>query len=306
MLSAEDPLISEYLPVVSGHIVNKYSWMAERGNCLMSLDDLKQVAAIALVKLVSRWDDVLAEQDKTREGNGGLFWWYLKTDVKRAVSKYYRDIAQHGEYDAPILDELGAETLEMQRTSVRAPSEAAGARLTREDIVDFYSLMPLRDKTIIALRYFDELPYPQLADILDAQTKTTRNLTMNAVNRLRAFARNQYIDAPGKVPVRIEQPWSPPPALLTYLRERHRMNLAEYLGIVTIALRVDVSYLVEILRTDRTNVPGAMASTMTSFQCAAADELLRQGETMREVARRLDVSYGVIVSHAKRRQSLAA
>ena len=40
----KDQLISHYLPVVRGHIVKNYEWMARRGNCLISVDDLIQVA----------------------------------------------------------------------------------------------------------------------------------------------------------------------------------------------------------------------------------------------------------------------
>ena len=303
MLTNDDPLISEYLPVVQGHIVKQYSWMAERGNCLMTIDDLKQVASIALVKLVTRWDDILAEQDKMREGNGGLFWWYLKEDIKRTVIKYYRDLGRKGEYDEPTVDELGDETWAVQRTSLRAPTDSPTARITRDDIVDFFSTLSPRHKTLIALRYFDELPMQQVADVMDGLEKTTRNNVATAVANLRAFALNQFIDQPKNMPRQVHMPWAPPESLAMYLRERHRKDLAEYLGIVTLAFRADVSYLVDILGQDRVVATGAMPVTMSPFQQAAADELLGQGESMREVSRRLDVSYGVIVNHAKRRHS---
>ncbi|MCM3779858.1 sigma factor-like helix-turn-helix DNA-binding protein [Microbacterium hydrocarbonoxydans] len=305
MLTRDDPLISEYLPVVRGHIVKNYAWMADRGNCLMSIDDLKQVAAIALVKLVGRWDDVLAEQGKSREGNGGLFWWYLKEDVKRTVSKYYRDIAHKGEYDEPTTDELGEETWEVQRTSLRTPTDAPGSRITREDIVDFFTTLSPRHKTLIALRYFDELPFVDVADVMSAVPGTVRNITQTGLKNLRAFARNQFLDDPAPMPRQVHMPWEPPESLVTYLRERHQKDLPEYLGIVTLAFRADVSYLVDMLHEGRHEVPGSKQLTMSPFQQAAADELLSQGESMREVSRRLDVSYGIIVHHAKRRRSAA-
>jgi RNA polymerase sigma factor (sigma-70 family) len=301
-----DPLISEYLPVIRGHITKKYSWVDGTGNCMLTVDDLIQVASIALVRLVDRWDGFLARDGKEREGNGGLFWNFLENEVKNDIAKYYRDVVK---LDRPTSDSLDAvpqdadESLATIRTALNARRDGESWGMVNDDLVDHFSVMPQRDKILIALRYFDELPFARIADVLGANEKTTRNLTLNAVNRWRAFSRNQYVEYPTDLPRRLPQPWEPTETLTTYLQSRHRKDISEYLGYVTICFRNDVSYLVDILGSERTVAPGAKAVGLSPAQQHQVDELMAQSVNMVEISRRLGVSYGLVIGHARRRRA---
>jgi DNA-binding CsgD family transcriptional regulator len=161
-----------------------------------------------------------------------------------------------------------------------------------------------RDRILIALRYFDELPFEQIADIMGVSGGATRTNTANAAARLRTHARNQFVDEPTEWNhTRGVRPWEPPQSVHDYIEMRHAKSLNEYLGIVTIAFREDISYLVDIIGTERTEVPGGHRVTLSPHQQQQADEMLSSGKTMRDVSRELGVSYGVVVYHARRRRS---
>lgn len=293
-----DPLISEYLPVVNGHIVRHYAWMRDRGNCLITIEDLQQIAAITLINLTAKWDDILAREGKTRDGNGGLFWTFLAHQVKQDVLKYYERVGTR-ETDR-LADSIDAD--DEFRTSIRIPDGSATGKILTADIAAFYDTLPRKDKVLIALRHFDELPYPQIASILGANKMTTFNLTARVEARWRDFARNQFTDHQVDVARRVEVAWEPPESLIEYVHTRHRKDLSEYLGYVTLCLRNDVTYLTGILG-GRSIAPGAMPSGLSPSQQVEVDKLIGEGVNKMEISRRLGVTYGVVIGHAKRRQA---
>ncbi len=290
-----DDLISEYLPVISGHISNKYRWVDQRGNCMLSVDDLIQIASIALVKLAAKWDDILAERGEERAGNGGLFWRFLELEIKRDVHKYFQRTAHYEEPDPASFDTDDGLDIRTSLARHRDPS------LTVADVADYYATLPLRDKILIALRYYDELPWQSVADILSAKFGNTAVLARIAVDRWRRYARNQFLEQPEPMSRQLKRSWEPPQSLHDYLRDRHRKDIHEYLGVVTIAFRTDPGYLFLILGKQQWFAPGAMdTGTLTPHHKHQIDVMLGAGMTMADAARRLNVPYTAVKWYVRR------
>lgn len=296
-----DPLITEYLPMVKAMVARRYASMGRRGNCLLTVDDLVQIASIELMHLTSEWDQILAGMGKTRDGNGGMFWRFLEKRVRDAVIKYYDKVAHAKRAASSSIDDIEANPDHYSIEARTALARLQQPSIVHHDIAGFFDTLPRKDKVYIALRYFDELSYAQIADLLGAHKNTTINLTRRIVDRWRDFARNQFTDHSVVVGRRVEWEWEPTETLLTYIQNRHRVDLPEYLGWVSLCLRADVSYLADILSTQRTEAVSAREPALSPFQQAEVDRLIGEGVNKMEISRRLGVTYGVVIGHAKRR-----
>ncbi|WP_433721132.1 hypothetical protein [Microbacterium laevaniformans] len=296
-----DPLIAEYLPVVHGHIAKNYAWMARRGNCLITVEDLQQIAAIALLKLCAKWDAILASEGKSRDGNSGLFWTILKVRVRDDVLKYYARIGLREVDD--LSDSIDDD--DDFRTSIRAPYTPAPGAILLADVADFFDTLPRKDKVYIALRHYDELPYPQMASILGALPATTRTLTSRIEGRWRDFARNQFTDHSVQVPRRVEVGWEPSDSLLNYVSSRHRNDLPTYLGRVSTAFHADPVYLSHILSEAPTIAPGTgnRWEPLSPFIQSQIDKMIGDGVNHMEISRTLGISYARVRGHASRRRA---
>lgn len=296
---------SVYLPIVQGHIIKHYGRLAERGNCLITKDDLVQIAAIELLTLIDKWDDIVAERDDVEPGASSdrLFWAYLQNNVKSAALNYSERVAKTKQEARRSLDAPGLEdhdNSDAVRTSIQRYRDPS---LVQQEIADFYDLMPTRDKTLVALRYFDELSFNQIAHLMDAQPVTARNLTYTAVERWKTHARNQWLDQIEKVPARIVSGWEAPEPLVGYMDARYRTDLHTYLGYVGICLRADVSYLCDILGKGRFQPTGASQSLrkLTVDDQMAIDLRLASGESQASIAKAFGVGQSTISDHNRRR-----
>ena len=312
----KDQLISHYLPVVRGHIVKNYEWMARRGNCLISVDDLIQVASIALLKLVGRWDEIVAGLDRpptSRDHAGRLFWSYLKDDVKWTVMSYYK---RDGEGDVDINDRASSLDREHDddggtidpdidvHTSLRLQDSSMSWQVVHDQIIEYYQIMPQRDKVHIALRYFDELPIRRVADILEAKEGATAQFTMRAVTRWRTQAQNLFLEFPNEIePRRHHVSWDPPGTLLGFTEARHRKDLPEYLWYATECFRADVSYLVDILGFGMVRAPGVRRTELSPYFQAQADIMIRDGVSLQEIANRLGVTKDRVWKYSRQRRA---
>lgn len=298
-----DPLISRYLPVVNGHIMKNYRWIEERGNCLCTVEDLQQIAAIALIRLAGKWDEILAEKGKARDGDNALFWAYLKNYVKSDVNAFFRDHGKKGADDDTIFKGEDDETEdEMVRTSIRAKEDTPIGNIIWEDLVDFFELMPQKDKILIVLRYFDELTFDQMGDVLSANPGTTKALTSLVEQRWRLRARNMFTDYPAEETPRKPRPWDKPDSLEVYLQSRHRRDLSEHLWFATQCFRDDVSYLTDILGSTPFYPAGATEGrrVLNPTQEAMIDAMIREGESGAEIARRLEIPLHQVYQHSRR------
>lgn len=306
-----DPLITRYLPVVNGHIVKHYRWIEEKGNCLVSVEDLQQIAAMSLVKLAGKWDEILASLGKERDGDNALFWGYLRNTIKSDVRTFYRDHGRKGADDSSIFteatDEDGNEkedeTWAAIRTSVRAPEDSAFGKLVWNNLIDYFELMPTRDKVLFALRHFDELSIAQTADVLSANVSTTGSLLSTERARWRTFARNQVIDFPTPMTPRRARPWEAPESLHEYVQTRHRKDLPEYLWYVTEAFRRDVSYLTEILGTAAVFAPGVNAPVISPYMQTQIDRMYNDGAGPTEISRLTGLTISTVIGHIGRRRA---
>lgn len=307
-----EEMVNEFLPKLRGHVVAKYGWIERRGNCLITIDDLIQVASITLLKHIDKWPRIAASLGMDPEGNNGAFYATLKTDVKFAISKYRaRDAHEDDEHDMlghsfddlpPLAGEAGENTDEEFRTAIRAPSNMPHWPMTQASVVDYFVFLHKRDKVHIALRYFDELSHATTAELLGIGSAVSTS-RMSVVRRGWVdHARNQFTDHAVQMndgPANIR--WEPSEALIAYLRDRHRMDIDEYLGIVTIAFREDVTYLIDILGDGRTTANDARAyqRALSPYQEAQVDKWMNAGMTMKDIAHDLGVAYHHVTSYVR-------
>ncbi|GEB94383.1 hypothetical protein [Microbacterium lacticum] len=308
-------MVTEFLPQMRAHIIGKYGWLERRGNCMITVDDMIQVASIALLRHVDRWPRIAADRGWDPNNNDGAFYVMLKEDVKRSIMKYRRREAgdpEPGEqnpiavsFDDHPLFEHGGEgenTDAEYRTSLNAPSMLPHWKMLQSTVVDYYVFLQKRDKVQIALRYFDELSHASTAELIGISTAASKRRITTLRSGWVDHARNQFTDhyVPLADPAQNLR-WTPPPALEAYVRDRHRMNLDEYLGIVTIAFREDVSYLTDILSEGRHYGATAHAASraLSPFQEAQVDKWMSSGMSQKQIADDLGVAYHHVNQYVK-------
>jgi DNA-directed RNA polymerase specialized sigma24 family protein len=312
-----DTLISFYLPVVRGHIVNKYAWMETRGNCLITIEDLQQIAAIALVKLAAEWDETVAEhypnEPQRREGHDPRFWGLLAKAIKFRVINYYKNVGRADDnenswpsFDAPPPDGSTLNYAEAH-TSIRQPESSPLWGLVNDTLIEYFQILSTREKVLIALRYFDELPFEQIADILSSQRGTCGAKVKEIGARWRAYARNQFVDQPAELAPHNPYRWEVPPGLIEYVETRHRKDLSEWLWFVTECFRADVGYLTAVLGEGRYVVPGSLAKlhVISPYVGSQIDSMRADGLTQQAVANMLGITKSQVSHYLSRRHAIA-
>lgn len=274
------------------HVKKRYAWM-QQGHCLLDLDDLIQVASIALLKLGSRWESIAADRgispDPTE--NDGLVWAYLSHEIRNAIHKYADRTARID--DAKLTGSIDRELERFAedgwladdlRTQITVQPRDAFS-LLHGDLVDYISVMPQRDKVHLALRYFDGRTLDEAAKILEGKKATVWAYLQRVEDRLRAHAENQIRDIARDEPDRFANPWTPPDALHAYLRNTHDTDLLTWLGHFTICIRLDSRYI-----TDMISGEYFMPSTVrrgakwTDEQVDEIDRRRTSGETVKAIA----------------------
>ncbi|WP_341999395.1 helix-turn-helix domain-containing protein [Microbacterium sp. LWH7-1.2] len=310
-------LVTDWLPRIRPYVLSKFGWLERRGNCMVTADDLIQVASIALMRHAERWGDHLADSlgvdpDTAFDGgeNAGLFWTTLREDVERAIYRYRHRDARDDEF-MDSFDNVGedGESDAEKRTSLRTPGTGVTWGVVRENVMDYYLFLPQRDRVMIALRYFDDLKHATVAELLGVQTATVRQRDKVLRDEWTTVARNQYAEHPTPLPERRTNiQWEPSEALTAYIRDRWRKDIHEYLGIVTIAFREDIGYLSQILGSERTYAADAHASSriLSPYQDAQIDKWYAAGMSMREIARDLGVAYHLVTEYVKSGRTSAA
>jgi RNA polymerase sigma factor (sigma-70 family) len=311
-------LVTDWLPRIRPFVASKFGWLERRGNCMVTVDDLIQVASIALMRHAERWGDNLADSlgvdpETAFDGgpNAGLFWTTLREDVERAIYAYRHRDAKDDEF-MDSFDNRGEddESDAEKRTSLRTPGNGFTWGVIRENVVDYYMFLPQRDRVMIALRYFDDLTHTRVAELLGVNTSTVRQRDKVLRDEWVTVARNQYAEHPTPLADRRSNiKWEPSELLTTYIRDRWRKDVHEYLGIFTIALREDIGYLSEILSSERTYAGDAHAASriLSPYQDAQIDKWYAAGMSMRDIARDLGVAYHLVTTYvASGRSSVTA
>lgn len=296
-------LLPEYLRIIRGHVINRYSWVARRGHCLFSVDDLIQIASIVLVT-VARREEAEGRSIGPAEEDRKRFFGLAKAAVKNTVFSGLRDEHYDVETEASdSFDEPTAPGEPENRTTKEAQRSSFGPKappMLHSAVAQYFDTLPQRMKVLIALRYFDRLTMSQIETMTGVSSATAR--VREITDRWRAFARNQALPELEELPVLRPRPWQPPEALTEYLDARYQSDIAGYLGFFTIALRLDVGYLVDILGAEKFYVPQSHADrrALTHEQAAEADELLASGWAQWRVAEHLGVGRSTITRHARR------
>lgn len=301
-----DRLVRKFLPLLRGHVTNVYSWMDARGNCVLSVDDLIQVASITLMKLAGNWHSIVAEHPEFMLDENGthdaVFFGYLKKEVKfRLLNEHDRERRATFEgltseidgetYDRPELYDWTDGEMH-DRTGVRRRPDGPWWRAILNDIMAYWDTqMTQKEKLVIALRYYDELPRDRVAEL----TGTSSVLYPAIVKRWRAHTRNQLRNGDDYEIVEHvnARAWEPPELLTIYLRDRHQKDVHEYLGIVTLCFRADPDYLVRILDMVPFRIPGAN-DQLDAEQISTIDRMASEGHNYADIGRTVGVSRGAI------------
>jgi RNA polymerase sigma factor (sigma-70 family) len=302
-----DGLLASGMAILPGHVQRHYGYIARAGNCILQYEDLLQVAYIELVRLVRAWDEIKPEgvgDDIDDERTRMTFMGYLRDRVKWEILKYSRDTTDGlASYSYASFDEPGAFDSDQTEAEVRTSLNLHVApSITHADIADYFSTLPTRDKVILALRYFDELTYKEIAEIVGTTENSAAAFASKACDAVRAFARNQFVSDPTEIPHRRDA-WEAPDTVTTYVRARwQREDLAEYLGVVTLCFRADVSYLVDIIGRTHVHVPKSQTSGRIRWELQ--DEIERRydaGQTQAEIADAMGLAKSTVWNHVHRR-----
>ncbi len=304
-MTSPENMVDEFLPQLRAHVIRRYGWLERRGNCLITIDDLIQVASIALLRHIDRWPSIAADRGWDPSNNDGAFFVMLKEDVKRKIIRYRRDAGDPAEGEIepiatsfdnrPTVDGHELETTEAEyRTSLHAPNMHPHWKMVQADIVDYFVFLRKREKMNIALRYFDELSHATTAEMLGISVQSSRQTITKVKAEWINHARNQFRDEQVLTQERTHGiVWEPSEALVAYIRDRHRMDIDEFLGIVTIAFREDVGYLTEILSENYHYGATAHAASraLSPYQEAQVDKWVAAGMSQADIARDLGVAY---------------
>lgn len=279
-----------YTPLVR-HIKKRYSWM-QKDHCLMNVDDLIQISCIALLKLGSEWPDIATKYNLKSldpRDNDGLVWVILQERIKHAIYKYGRDVVRITRVvlDASIdrelqrLDEQGFMSDDV-RTALRVPDSTP--HLEWHALVDQFAVLPPRDKIHIALRFYDGLSLDRVGEVMGTSKASAHAYVERVRKRFRIIARNQYQTRLEDLPARNALRWEPPQTLVDYIADEYDLEIAEWLGLFTISLRADVSYLCDILSTGYFMPPTvSRGRTLTAAQMYEIDRRLAAGETQKAI-----------------------
>lgn len=313
-----DALYQHYDKFVTGFAVKKYHWLQGR-SCLLAVDDIVQLARIALLEVSQEWPQLRLTRDRGQYEDRE-FWRYLETAIRGGVLGEARRLQRHhhDEWDRSIdaiqeaFDTPGQHISSSdataliegdERTSLRVGRSSATWMMTHEAAVDYFAILPRRHKIIIALRYFDDMTLPAVKRLLGRYAGDPSTLSARAIESWRAYVRTLFLDdADNVAPLKARNRGGDEPYALTrFVRERYGSDVDGWLGFVTRCFREDVSYMVDILGHDVYVPPGAYGATLSPFQQTQVDVWRAAGVSIAEIGRRLNVTWDVVKNYTARR-----
>jgi RNA polymerase sigma factor (sigma-70 family) len=130
------------------------------------------IAADALARVWLKW----------RARKVDEFWPYLRVAVINGV----RSAARHNRV---------AERHEQTRTATPVPSAADAVIVERDAVARALAQLPLRQRTALVLRYFEDLTHEECAEVMRCTVGTAKSTTARALVALRAVLEGQGNDA---------------------------------------------------------------------------------------------------------------
>ncbi|MFT4051096.1 MAG: sigma-70 family RNA polymerase sigma factor [Microbacterium sp.] len=301
--------LAEYsLRIIPGFVRNNYMWIARQGDPNLSCDDLAQVALIAAIELLEKWDTVRpadAGGDADDEATCRAFFGYLKPRIQAAIydvsaaTTHDRRAYTYSSFDEPGMLEEGGENRLVQRTSIAVHQSPS---VLHSDIVDYFSTLPARDKAVLALRFFDGLSFTQIAILTGYTEGSVATFERLSRNTVRAYARNQVAEFPEEITPRRVVGWTPPDELARYLQRRYGTDLPGYLGWVTNCFRVDVAYVAELVATG-SHFFAAGSKADLKVTAEMHEEIIRRdaaGESWASIGRDLGLTHHTVGKHVRR------
>ncbi|WP_378795091.1 hypothetical protein [Microbacterium laevaniformans] len=265
------------------------------------------MASIELIRLCDTWGDVATKLGVSGDlaVSGGLFWSALEHRVRHAIFTYKEQDIHVGDSirSDPMVRELDGDEHEHPGLIRSVITVHRDPSTVQQNVVDFFSMMQLRDKVLVALRYFEMLPYKHIGKLLGTSPQSACKTTSDVEERILTFTRNEFLDQPLELHRRINQQWQPPAELAQFIWKRHSIDVQSWIGYFTICLRVDIGYLVDILSPERWTSPlvdAGRGTSLTADQRALIDTMLRAGTSQAETARQVGASIAAVKWQAKR------
>lgn len=296
------------------HVLKRYGWM--QNFCPhMNADDLVQIANLALFELCRDWSEIAEARDVSSDpvDNPGMFWKYLAFRVKDEVRMYAKTnegtLNEDGHWIWTRSLSLDAEdehfaTSGLVREDIRDEVMIRDhpPYLSRNAVVDLFSILPTRDKIYLALRFFDGLSLKDAGQLVGSSPTAFSMLVERARSHVRGYARHQYstTDAgTGDLRPRKGAPWDIPGTLHDYLRTRHDLDVHEWLGLFTISMRVDVSYLIDIVSGRGFMPDTASRRGLTPEQESELGRRIAENQPSDEIMSQMGISYELVRYHRK-------
>lgn len=295
--------VATYLPMLRGYVVNNYAWISRRGHCLLDLDDLLQISSILLMKIAAEWE-ARGEAIGGTDANRRRFFAYLKGAVKTELLTEMRDHRFNTEttsfdsLNAPATSDDGVENV-ATIAAYRSAHIPQAPEMLHGEAAEYFPYLPPMVKTMIALRYFDQLTMAQINALMGMRVEAKIGVE---ISRWRRHCLNLCTSEIVELPSRRTRPWTPTAELIEYLQDRYGTDLPGYLGFFTIALRVDAGYLVDILNPSKTYVPDSHRGrrAFTHLEERRIDDMLASGHTLQQVADAFGVATSTVFRHAHR------
>lgn len=230
-------------PMSIGYAINRHGGSADH-------DTLEGIAVDELFALADRYPEWCEEEQS--EPSGKVFWTFLKRNIDHRVWKEWSR-KRAASFDDLTHDDDGNEFYwgrmllsAHDLDALRRPS------LLHQAIVDAIAVLPARWKILLALRFHEELPISEVAEIVGAETSATQVLLTRAVAQVREVALHETKATPVTItPVRTK-PWDIPFSVhrWVWLNTRHP-DVHAWLGHVQHDYALEVGYVTDMLWTAR-------------------------------------------------------
>ena len=153
-------------------------FVAARGPALVRLargllrdpDTAEDVVQDVLAKALLKWGRVSAADDPVA---------YVNRMVVNASTSWWRRAARR---ERPVPTE------ELPEATGAAP-DASGQLADRDELLTALRALPVKQRTVLVLRYFEDMPDERIADLLDVTTGTVRSNAHRGLATLRGAVR---------------------------------------------------------------------------------------------------------------------
>ncbi|ALJ20323.1 sigma-70 family RNA polymerase sigma factor [Microbacterium sp. No. 7] len=303
-----DRMIAQFHGTLVRTVTIRWGWMA-RGGVLTTVDDLEQVACLALLDLADTWPTYVQEKGYPADPveAHGLTWTLLVERARWHIHAYARDVERYEQ--RALSRSLDADLDQYREEGTLAPAVRTAISVRDTDptlqttIADYVIAQPPGDYTVLALRYYDELSQQHAGDVLGLGAAAINRRTGLALADIRAYAHAQVSETTTPPRDRRGYPWTPPDTLRGYLNDTHGLTLDAWHARFAHALRSDVTYLCALLGPGRA-VSRSTTNPRRKYTDEDVAEMTRRfhaGERLKDIAADYGGTAGGVWSALRRR-----